>query len=180
MERTDSRACTQRYIYGCMVPAESYKKVYFLLLEETAAYRIQGNAICSTSIRQTRASSPTSTIRRSRRAPDYLGRVFFYPFGCKGLFSCYSFHPVGTTVMMDLFVKDARHIYLACGATDFRKQSAELAAIVTMQFELAKLKVKQIIQQVAKCTKCGKEGSENPRDHFQKAAVPSPILPYST
>ncbi|QOV18866.1 IS66 family insertion sequence element accessory protein TnpB [Blautia liquoris] len=24
--------------------------------------------------------------------------------------------------MMDLFVKDARHIYMACGATDFRKQ----------------------------------------------------------
>ncbi|WP_333791866.1 IS66 family insertion sequence element accessory protein TnpB [Muricomes intestini] len=44
--------------------------------------------------------------------------------------------PSGTTVMMDLFVKDARHIYLACGATDFRKQSAGLAAIVNMQFEL--------------------------------------------
>ena len=38
--------------------------------------------------------------------------------------------------MMDLFVKDARHIYLACGATDFRKQSAGLAVIVNMQFEL--------------------------------------------
>ena len=48
-----------------------------------------------------------------------------------------------------------------------------------VEFEPAKLKVKQIIQQVAKCTKCGKEGSENPRDHFEKAAVPSPILPHS-
>ena len=38
--------------------------------------------------------------------------------------------------MMDLFLKDARHIYLACGATDFRKQSTGLAALVTMQFVL--------------------------------------------
>ncbi|CUX40316.1 hypothetical protein [Clostridium sp. C105KSO13] len=33
----------------------------------------------------------------------------------------HSTHPAGTTVIMDLFVKDARHIYLACGATDFHK-----------------------------------------------------------
>lgn len=43
----------------------------------------------------------------------------------------------------------------------------------------AKLKVKQIIQQVAKCTKCGTAESENPKDHFQKAAVPNPVLPHS-
>ena len=46
-------------------------------------------------------------------------------------------------------------------------------------YEPAKLKVKQIVQQIAKCTRCGKEGSENPKDHFQKAAVPVPVLPHS-
>lgn len=48
-----------------------------------------------------------------------------------------------------------------------------------VEFIPAKLKVKQIVQQVAKCTECGKEGSENPKDHFQKAAVPTPVLPHS-
>ncbi len=46
-------------------------------------------------------------------------------------------------------------------------------------YEPAKLKVKQIVQQIAKCTQCGKDGSENPKDHFQKAAVPVPVLPHS-
>ena len=48
-----------------------------------------------------------------------------------------------------------------------------------VEFEPAKLKVKQIIQQVAKCTVCGTEGAENPNCHFQKAAVPTPPLPHS-
>lgn len=48
-----------------------------------------------------------------------------------------------------------------------------------VEFEPAKLKVKQIIQQVAKCTACGTEGAENPNCHFQKAAVPTPPLPHS-
>ena len=34
----------------------------------------------------------------------------------------------------------------------------------------AKIKVKQIVQQVAKCTKCGTKDSGNPKDHFQSAA----------
>ncbi len=46
-------------------------------------------------------------------------------------------------------------------------------------YEPAKLKVKQIVQQIAKCTRCEKEGSENPKDHFQKAAVPVPVLSHS-
>ena len=46
-------------------------------------------------------------------------------------------------------------------------------------YEPPKLKVKQIVQQIAKCTQCGKEGSENPNDHFQKAAVPVSVLPHS-
>ena len=48
-----------------------------------------------------------------------------------------------------------------------------------MEFEPAKLKVKQIIQEVVKCTVCGTEGAENPNSHFQKAAVPTPPLPHS-
>ena len=48
-----------------------------------------------------------------------------------------------------------------------------------VEFIPAKLKVKQIVQQVAKCSECGKEGSENPKDHFQKATVPTPVLPHS-
>lgn len=46
-------------------------------------------------------------------------------------------------------------------------------------YEPAKLKVRQIIQQVAKCTHCGTEGSEHPDDHFRKAAIPVPVLPHS-
>lgn len=41
-----------------------------------------------------------------------------------------------------------------------------------VEYQPAKLIVKQIIRQVAKCTKCGTKESDNPRDHFQKAAVP--------
>ncbi|WHH59791.1 IS66 family transposase [Petroclostridium sp. X23] len=48
-----------------------------------------------------------------------------------------------------------------------------------VEFIPAKLKVVQVVQEVAKCTRCGKEGSENPKDHFQKAAVPTPVLPHS-
>lgn len=43
----------------------------------------------------------------------------------------------------------------------------------------AKLIVKQIVRQVAKCTKCGTEGSENPNQHFQKAAIPTNALSHS-
>lgn len=48
-----------------------------------------------------------------------------------------------------------------------------------VEFIPAKLKVKQIVQQVAKCMKCGTVESDNPKDHFQKAAVPNPLLPHS-
>ena len=48
-----------------------------------------------------------------------------------------------------------------------------------VEFIPAKLKVKQIVQQVAKCTKCGTGESENPKDHFQKAAVPNLVLVHS-
>lgn len=48
-----------------------------------------------------------------------------------------------------------------------------------VEFIPARLKVKQIVQQVAKCMECGTKESENPKDHFQKAAVPNPVLPHS-
>ncbi|HEY9063239.1 MAG TPA: IS66 family transposase [Pseudobacteroides sp.] len=48
-----------------------------------------------------------------------------------------------------------------------------------VEFIPSKLKVVQVVQEVAKCTNCGNEGSENPKDHFQKAAVPTPVLPHS-
>lgn len=48
-----------------------------------------------------------------------------------------------------------------------------------VEFIPAKLKVVQVLQEVAKCTNCGKEGSENPKDHFQKAAIPTPVLHHS-
>lgn len=48
-----------------------------------------------------------------------------------------------------------------------------------VEFEPARLIVKQIVQQVAKCTVCGTDGAENPNCHFQKAAVPVPPLCHS-
>lgn len=38
--------------------------------------------------------------------------------------------------MMKRFAEDASHIFLACGATDFRKQIPGLVAAVTLQFQL--------------------------------------------
>lgn len=38
--------------------------------------------------------------------------------------------------MLNLFAKDAEHIYVALGATDFRKQIDGLVAIVNLQFKL--------------------------------------------
>ena len=38
--------------------------------------------------------------------------------------------------MMKHFAEDASHIFLACGATDFRKQIPGLVATVTLQFQL--------------------------------------------
>ena len=48
-----------------------------------------------------------------------------------------------------------------------------------VEFEPAKLKVKQIVQQIAKCTVCGTDKGDNPNCHFQKAAVPTPPLAHS-
>lgn len=48
-----------------------------------------------------------------------------------------------------------------------------------VEFVPAKVKVKQIVQQVAKCSMCGTDESEYDHCHFQKAAVPTPPLAHS-
>lgn len=48
-----------------------------------------------------------------------------------------------------------------------------------VEFIQAKLRVKQIIRQVAKCRTCGTADGEGRPCHFQKAAVPVPPLPHS-
>ena len=48
-----------------------------------------------------------------------------------------------------------------------------------VEFKPARLIVKQIVRQIAKCTKCGTDGSDNPNQHFEKAAIPANILSHS-
>ncbi len=48
-----------------------------------------------------------------------------------------------------------------------------------VEFQPAKLIVKQIVQQIAKCVHCGEKDSPNEKCHFQKAAVPVPPLAHS-
>lgn len=48
-----------------------------------------------------------------------------------------------------------------------------------VEFIPAKLKVKQIVRQVAKCDNCGKKGSDNSSPVFVKAAIPTAVLPHS-
>lgn len=48
-----------------------------------------------------------------------------------------------------------------------------------VEYRPAKLVVKQIVRQVAKCTKCGTDKSPYPKDHFQKAAVPASPLSHT-
>ncbi|SFR87063.1 IS66 family transposase [Anaeromicropila populeti] len=50
---------------------------------------------------------------------------------------------------------------------------------VEVEWIPAKLKVKQIVRQVAKCEQCGKKGSDNKTPVFVKANVPSPVLSHS-
>lgn len=48
-----------------------------------------------------------------------------------------------------------------------------------VEFRPAKLILKQIVQQIAKCIECGEEDSPNEKCHFQKATVPVPPLAHS-
>lgn len=48
-----------------------------------------------------------------------------------------------------------------------------------VEFVPARVRVVQVVRQVAKCTECGTGKNNNPKDHFQKAAVPAKVLPHS-
>ena len=48
-----------------------------------------------------------------------------------------------------------------------------------VEFRPAKVIVKQIVQQIAKCVACGEKGSPNVKSHFRKAAVPASPLSHS-
>ena len=48
-----------------------------------------------------------------------------------------------------------------------------------VEFRPAKVIVKQIVQQIAKCTDCGEKGSPNVKSHFRKAAIPASPLAHS-
>lgn len=48
-----------------------------------------------------------------------------------------------------------------------------------VEFRPAKLILKQIVQQIARCIECGEEDSPNEKCHFQKATVPVPPLAHS-
>lgn len=65
----------------------------------------------------------------------------------------------------------------ACGAP--LKVVGKEVVRTEVEYVEAHLVVKQVVRQVAKCTKCGTEASQNPKDHFQKAAIPAKVLPHS-
>lgn len=48
-----------------------------------------------------------------------------------------------------------------------------------VEFCPAKVIVKQIVQQIAKCTDCGEKGSTNVKSHFRKSAIPASPLAHS-
>lgn len=48
-----------------------------------------------------------------------------------------------------------------------------------VEYRPAKLIVKQIVRQIAKCTECGTDRSTRPNQHFEKAAVPANVLSHS-
>ena len=75
------------------------------------------------------------------------------------------------------YVIPADEICSVCGAK--MKAAGKRIVRTEVEFRPAKLIVKQIVQQVAKCTECGEEGSPNVKSHFQKAAVPVPPLSHS-
>ncbi|MGL4799003.1 MAG: IS66 family transposase [Cellulosilyticaceae bacterium] len=86
--------------------------------------------------------------------------------------------------MLELLPKDVEEYIInpeencsVCGGT--LKVIGKKLIRTEVEFVPAKIKVKQVVQQVAKCTQCGTKDSEHPKDHFQKAAIPTPVLPHS-
>lgn len=75
------------------------------------------------------------------------------------------------------YIVAAEEICTVCGSE--LKVIGKKLVRTEVEFVPAKLKVKQIIQQVVKCTECGTKDSKNPKDHFQKAAIPATVLSHS-
>lgn len=78
---------------------------------------------------------------------------------------------------IDEFVIPAEETCSVCGGN--LKVIGKKLVRTEVEFVPAKLIVKQIVRQVAKCTSCGEKGSEHVNSHFQQAAVPTPPLPHS-
>ena len=78
---------------------------------------------------------------------------------------------------VEKYVLPAEEKCSVCGGE--MKMTGKKVVRTEVEFQPAKLIVKQIIQQVAKCVNCGTEDSPNEKCHFQKAAVPVPPLAYS-
>lgn len=78
---------------------------------------------------------------------------------------------------VEKYVLPAEEKCSVCGGE--MKVTGKKVVRTEVEFQPAKLIVKQIIQQVAKCVNCGTEDSPNEKCHFQKAAVPVPPLTYS-
>lgn len=78
---------------------------------------------------------------------------------------------------VEKYVLPAEEKCSVCGGE--MKVTGKKVVRTEVEFQPAKLIVKQIIQQVTKCVNCGTEDSPNEKCHFQKAAVPVPPLAYS-
>lgn len=78
---------------------------------------------------------------------------------------------------IDEFVIPADETCSVCGS-DLKVAGKRLVR-TEVEFVPAKVVVKQIVQQVAKCTKCGEKGSGYPVCHFRQASLPTPPLPHS-
>ena len=81
----------------------------------------------------------------------------------------------------ELFVRSmAKQVSSACPKCGSQLKVIGKQLIRTeVEFIPAKLKVKQIVRQVAKCESCGTKDSANQSPVFVKAAIPVPVLPHS-
>ena len=85
--------------------------------------------------------------------------------------------PAGLPKEVEEYIINPEDTCTKCGAP--LKVIGRETVRTEVEYKPAHLLVKQVVRQVAKCTSCGSEGSENPRDHIQKAAVPANVLPHS-
>ena len=87
---------------------------------------------------------------REGTAPKIFGQPFVLCWRCTGVMlllvlmdfkqrrycTCSSIYSGAAKEMLNTFVKDIEHIYIACQSTDFRKQIDGLVVLVSMQFKL--------------------------------------------